>query len=189
VRTGTHVDAPVHFLDGADAVESLALDVLIGEAQVVEARGPGDIRRTPSRPTSGNGAVLFKTRNSDAWARGTFGEGFARLSVEAAELLAAAGVRLVGVDYLSVGGAETHRTRSRPVSSRSRGSTSEASSRASRGSSACRSSSSGQTARPPVRCSWAVSAPKSRKRYCKQSTQRGSPRNDTACTSDRSRRR
>jgi len=111
VHTGTHVDAPVHFLDGAEAVEELALDVLIGEARVVEVDGPGDIPAEAAAAVApGTERVLFKTRNSDSWTRTTFAEDFARLSVDAAERLVAARVRLVGVDYLSVGGPETHRT-------------------------------------------------------------------------------
>src|SRR5689334_812676 len=35
-HTGTHVDAPAHFIEGAKRVESLDLEVLIGAAEVVE---------------------------------------------------------------------------------------------------------------------------------------------------------
>jgi len=106
VHTGTHVDAPLHFFDGAAAVEGLDLDVLVGPALVVEVVGPGDIQ--PGAVVEGADRILFKTRNSAAWADDGFYEDYAAISPEAAARLVDAGVRLVGVDYLSVGGVETH---------------------------------------------------------------------------------
>ena len=107
VHTGTHVDAPLHFFDGAAAVEGLDLDVLVGPALVVEVVGPGDIQ--PGAVVEGADRILFKTRNSAAWADDRFYEDYASISPEAAARLVDAGIRLVGVDYLSVGGVETHR--------------------------------------------------------------------------------
>jgi arylformamidase len=118
VHTGTHVDAPYHFV-GLDSptVESLSLDVLNGKASVIhlpdvdliteqvleDATLPSNARR-----------LLFKTRNSDIWARGenAFQEDFVALSANASEYLVRRGVELVGVDYLSVApysdGVPTH---------------------------------------------------------------------------------
>jgi arylformamidase len=111
VHTGTHVDAPLHFFDGAAAVEALDLDVLLGAAQVVEVVAPGDIGADAvGAVDDGMERVLFKTRNSAAWGEEGFYEDFAAISPEAASRLVAAGVRLVGVDYLSVGSVETHET-------------------------------------------------------------------------------
>jgi arylformamidase len=108
VHTGTHVDAPLHFFDGAAAVEALDLDALVGPAQIVEVTGPGDIEA--DAVPEGAERILFKTRNSAAWAEDGFYEDFAAISPEAASRLVATGVRLVGVDYLSVGSVETHET-------------------------------------------------------------------------------
>jgi arylformamidase len=108
VHTGTHVDAPLHFFDGAPAVEALDLDVLVGPAVVVEVTGPGDVG--PDAVVDGAERLLFKTRNSAAWAEERFFEDYASISPEAAALLVEAGVRLVGIDYLSVGSVETHVT-------------------------------------------------------------------------------
>src|SRR5919201_4304273 len=69
VHSGTHVDAPVHFIDGAPAAESLPLDVLIGPCLVVEG----------IRVPNGTERVLFKTGNSELWARETFAEEFESL--------------------------------------------------------------------------------------------------------------
>jgi arylformamidase len=98
-HTGTHVDAPVHFIDGASAAESLPLEVLIGPCVVVEGiQAPDGAER-----------VLFKTTNSELWARDTFAEDFESLDAAMAQALVDKGVRLVGIDYLSIGDEEAHR--------------------------------------------------------------------------------
>jgi arylformamidase len=112
VHTGTHVDAPLHFFDGAAGVESLPLDVLLGPAEVVDATGvEGDLDEPALRslrlPRAGR--LIFKTTNSELWKRDEFAEDFVKLTGDGAELLVAAGVRLVGIDYLSVGDEDAHR--------------------------------------------------------------------------------
>lgn len=106
-HTGTHIDAPSHFIEGAPGISSLPLDVLVGEARVVEIPPDADaVDESHVRPESLRGAtrVLFKTRNSALWEdpRGQFREDFAYIEPAAARALVAAGVRLVGFDYLSV---------------------------------------------------------------------------------------
>jgi arylformamidase len=106
-HTGTHVDAPAHFLEGARMVESLALDTLIGEAHVVEV--PEDKRVIDEDFIVTNCAadatrILFKTRNSAFWT-GDFTEfrtDFTHLDLLAAQRLVRQGVKLVGIDYLSI---------------------------------------------------------------------------------------
>lgn len=110
VHTGTHVDAPLHFRDGAPAVESLPLEVLVGPAEVVDATGlEREVGEDFPFP-SGVERLLLKTRNSELWAREAFAEDAVALSPGAARCLVELGVRLVGIDYLSVGGEEVHRT-------------------------------------------------------------------------------
>ncbi len=106
-HTATHIDAPAHFIEGAPGVTSLALDVLVGPARVVEI--PEDVRaldesHVQADSLQGATRVLFKTRNSAFWAdpRGQFREDFTYIEPAAARALVAAGVRLVGFDYLSV---------------------------------------------------------------------------------------
>jgi len=99
VHTGTHVDAPLHFLDGAAATEELPLDVLVGDCVVVEGIG------VPDRAER----VLFKTPNSELWARDTFVEDFSSLDEATARAVVAKGIRLVGIDYLSIGDEAAHR--------------------------------------------------------------------------------
>ena len=116
-HTGTHVDAPAHFIEGATRVESLPLDVLIGEAEVIEvpsALKSIDVGFVRDHFKSGIKRVLFKTRNSSLWktSGAHFDRGYSYLELEAATLLAEQGIRLVGIDYLSIEqfGTEGHPT-------------------------------------------------------------------------------
>ena len=106
-HTGTHVDAPAHFIEGAPKVEAMPLDVLIGEARVVKI--PSNVRAITREHVTddvllGATRVLFRTRNSAFWADAGkgFRTGFTYLEPQAAEALVRAGVRLVGIDYLSI---------------------------------------------------------------------------------------
>jgi arylformamidase len=105
LHSGTHVDAPVHFIDGAAGVDSIPLDVLVGPCEVVEAP---DLSRVSVAAAPLAERILFKTPNSELWTSDEFSEEFALLDGGAAELLVERGVRLVGVDYLSVGDEEAH---------------------------------------------------------------------------------
>jgi arylformamidase len=106
-HTGTHVDAPAHFIKGACAVDALPLEVLIGKAQVIEV--PVDntsIRKEVvlKHCTNDIERVLFKTRNSALWKthNAEFQREYVYLELDAAEQLVEQGVRLVGIDYLSI---------------------------------------------------------------------------------------
>jgi arylformamidase len=106
-HTGTHVDAPAHFVPGGSGVDDLDLNVLVGPALVVDAREAdalsADVLETLPIPL-GTERVLFRTRNSDLWARGEpeFHNEFVAITESGARWLIERGVRLVGVDYLSV---------------------------------------------------------------------------------------
>lgn len=116
-HTGTHVDAPAHFIEGANTSEFLPLDVLIGEAEVIEVpsdRNSIDQSFVREHWKSESKRVLFKTRNSSLWksSGATFEHNYAYLELDAAKHLAEHGVRLVGIDYLSIEqfGQEGHPT-------------------------------------------------------------------------------
>lgn len=108
VHTGTHVDAPVHFVPGTDAVEKMPLDVLIGPVQVAEipaasnSIGAAEVRNAGIQP--GTTRVLFKTSNSEFWAHleDGFQTGFVAITQDGAEELVGLGIHLVGIDYLSI---------------------------------------------------------------------------------------
>ena len=106
-HTGTHVDAPAHFIEGASKVESMPLDVLIGEALVVEV--PQDVLVIDEAFVTANVApgttrVLFKTRNSAFWEETPpqFHSDFTHLNLGAATRLRDQGAKLIGIDYLSI---------------------------------------------------------------------------------------
>ncbi|HEY0545076.1 MAG TPA: cyclase family protein [Pyrinomonadaceae bacterium] len=106
-HTGTHVDAPAHFIAGAPQVKSLSLENLIGRARVIEMSN--DVRAIEASHVmtgklEGVTRVLFKTRNSDFWSSAdkSFRTDFTYIAPDAAHALCESGVRLVGIDYLSV---------------------------------------------------------------------------------------
>lgn len=108
VHTGTHVDAPCHFLADEEGVDKLPLEVLVGEVTVVEM--PDSVDQITAKEVSASGLVsgtervLFKTRNSNYWIEGvdTFQTGFVGITEDGAQALVDLGVKLVGIDYLSI---------------------------------------------------------------------------------------
>lgn len=106
-HSGTHVDAPAHFIEGATRAESLPLDILIGEVQVVEVPAAfstideGFIR---TNYKAGIRRILFKTRNSSFWNddAARFRSDYTYIDAGAARQLVSHSARLVGIDYLSV---------------------------------------------------------------------------------------
>jgi arylformamidase len=116
-HTATHIDAPAHFIEGAAKVEFLPLEVLIGEAQVVEV--PAHLVSIDEAFVEAHCApaakrILFKTRNSAFWDEpyAGFRKDYTYLSTGAAAKLVTRGVQLIGIDYLSIEefGQKTHQT-------------------------------------------------------------------------------
>jgi len=103
-HTGTHVDAPAHFLPGGATVDQLRWDDLVGPALVVSVAEDRLIGREGLERLAldGHTRVLFKTRNSSLWSRRRFSRDYVALALDAAEYLVERGVRLVGIDYLSI---------------------------------------------------------------------------------------
>lgn len=116
VHTGTHMDAPLHFIPNAASIDEVPLDAVAGQARVIQIQDRESIKREEllDYEITSNERILFKTWNSDhAWNNPDFVEDFVYISQDAAEYLSQTGVRCVGVDYLSVGGftkdgVETH---------------------------------------------------------------------------------
>jgi arylformamidase len=106
VHSGTHVDAPIHFIDGAAGIESVAFDALVGPALVVDARGlAGGFDRAAIESLAipaGTERLLFRSRNSELWNKPTFDTSFSAVTPDGAEALVELGLRLVGNDYLSI---------------------------------------------------------------------------------------
>jgi arylformamidase len=107
LHTGTHVDAPRHFIEGGAGVEALAFDSLCGPARVVRIDDPVSIRAEHVDQLGPVDRVLFQTRNGALWERPDFQESFVYLALDAAQLLIQRGVQLVGIDYLSMEAFDT----------------------------------------------------------------------------------
>jgi arylformamidase len=112
VHTGTHVDAPVHFIEGAAGTETIDPEILIGGGHVIDAtRLQGDIDAAALSTLDlppGAERLIFKTPNSELWNEDGFTRDFIRFVESGARPLVDAGVRLVGIDYLSIGDAGAH---------------------------------------------------------------------------------
>ena len=107
LHSGTHVDAPAHFIAGGAKVDSLSMASLIGEVEVVAV--PDELRAIDEEFVATNcmgraPRILFKTRNSAFWdnTEDGFRADYTYLAPGGAARLGAAGIRLVGIDYLSV---------------------------------------------------------------------------------------
>ncbi len=116
-HTGTHMDAPRHFVADGLTMEQMPLEPVIGRCRVFELLDCGDqitvddLKKLKIAPRQ---RVLFKTRNSTkSWAMKEFDKDFVSIRADAAQYLVDQGVVTVGVDYLSIGGfnkdgVETH---------------------------------------------------------------------------------
>jgi len=116
-HTGTHIDAPVHFLKGAGGVDSLPLEVLMGPALVVHlpgARAIGSPHLERANLPPGTERLLLKTDNVKLREQPGFNEGFSHITPDGARYLIDHGIRLVGIDYLSIAqfgsGEAVHKT-------------------------------------------------------------------------------
>ena len=107
-HTGTHVDPPNHFVEGSSGIDGVPINVLMGEAIVVDARHlggpiePDDFEKL-GIPSSAL-RVLLRTANSELWGRSPvrFPDQYACLTPETARLVVDRGIRLIGVDFLSI---------------------------------------------------------------------------------------
>lgn len=117
-HTGTHIDPPFHFIEGASTIEELPMDALLGEAFVA------DLSSAPLRIGAADldalkldedvTRLLLKTKNSERWATMPmeFPDDFTSLAADGAEWIVERGIRLVGIDFLGIEarGAEGHPT-------------------------------------------------------------------------------
>jgi arylformamidase len=102
-HTGTHIDAPFHFLENGITVDKLPLELLIGRARVVEVTAPKiDEVVLEEFDFTADARVLFKTRNSYLWSQKGFVEDFVYITPKAARVLVNEGIKVVGLDYLSI---------------------------------------------------------------------------------------
>lgn len=105
-HTGTHMDAPLHFIYGGATIDTMPLDQAIGPARVIEIKDREAVK--PEELSKYNilkgERILFKTRNSErVYRTDEFTEDYVYISTEAAVFLAEKGIRVVGLDYISIG--------------------------------------------------------------------------------------
>jgi len=106
-HAGTHVDPPIHFLEGANTVDKLPLEALVGPCVVVAFDGPGHVSGSwldGAKIPKDTQRLIFKTRNSERWADPTapFTRDFTTINASAARWCVERQIKLVGVDYLSI---------------------------------------------------------------------------------------
>ena len=108
VHSGTHIDAPFHFVADGNTIDQLPVERFIGPALVFAVEAERYITKEHVAGIRLDGAtrVLFKTRNSELLHQREYDPDFVAFSVEAAQSLVELGVELVGLDYLSVAHAD-----------------------------------------------------------------------------------
>lgn len=106
LHTGTHLDAPNHFLPDAWNLDRVPLTEYVGKARVVEIQSKEAITRAEleKREWAGVERVLFRTPNAGLLDKDEFEPGFVALAKDGAEFLVSRGIRLIGTDYLSIEG-------------------------------------------------------------------------------------
>lgn len=110
VHTGTHIDAPAHFIRDGKTIESWKPEITIGLCRVIEIDHPEEITEEEirSKNIQPGERVIFKTNNSKInWWEKSFNPKFVNVSPPAAAYLATIKPLCIGIDYLSVGGQET----------------------------------------------------------------------------------
>ena len=108
-HTGTHVHAPLHFIDGGKDITTIALKRLMGKVKVIEIHHPSEITidEIKNQISPQDQRLIFKTRNSKSdWFTKEFNENFVYLATDAAEFLKDKGILTIGIDYLSIAGMD-----------------------------------------------------------------------------------
>ena len=103
VHTGTHMDAPLHFIDGGKCMDEMDLSLLMGETYVFETDAgvvTGEVLESGNIPMTRR--LLIKSGNGELYKTGEFERDFCALDESGADWILARGIGLVGIDYLSV---------------------------------------------------------------------------------------
>ncbi|MEI6056578.1 MAG: cyclase family protein [Lentisphaerota bacterium] len=106
VHTGTHIDAPYHFINDGARVESIPMETFIGTCLVIEVDSKTLVEKQDllKYKIGEHSRILLKTRNTDLWANNvkSFDRNFVALAIDAAQYLIEMNILLVGIDYLSI---------------------------------------------------------------------------------------
>jgi arylformamidase len=106
VHAGTHVDAPLHFINGGKSIDQLDINLFTGWVQIVDTNGADNIQldHITRIPLQKGDAVFFKTPYSEKTLNEDFDTEYSGLSIDAALYLLSKGVRVIGTDALSIEG-------------------------------------------------------------------------------------
>lgn len=110
-HNGTHIDAPFHFIAEGTTIDMMPLDTAIGPARVIEIKDPVSIKLDEVEPydIKEGERILFKTRNSSyAYKTADFVDDYVYCTNEVAHYLKDKKIRLVGVDYITIGNQKDH---------------------------------------------------------------------------------
>jgi len=109
LHAGTHIDAPSHFVENGKNIDDIDLGKFIGKVQVIKINNQKEITRKELLNTDIKcNKVLFKTRNSTLYKKDSFDENYVYLTYKGAEYLLKKGIRLIGIDYLSIESSNSH---------------------------------------------------------------------------------
>jgi arylformamidase len=103
-HTGTHIDAPSHMFPDKKSINDISLESLMGEVQVIyiDNNEKVDSEELQKKLKSSVKKIIFKTRNSARWAEGKFFSDYVYLTEDGAWFLVEQGIKVVGIDYLSL---------------------------------------------------------------------------------------
>jgi arylformamidase len=116
-HSGTHIDAPCHYIRGASTIDVMPLSAVNGRARVVAINDTESITgaELEGHNLEKGEIILFKTRNSLLLRSPVFHEDYVYLSTEGARYLVASGIKSVGIDYVSIGGFQKNETESHQI--------------------------------------------------------------------------
>ncbi|MBU6392004.1 MAG: cyclase family protein [Planctomycetes bacterium] len=105
-HTGTHIDAPSHFIKDGATVDSIPIETFIGPCLVIEFDSDTLIEKNDflKHDLNGYSRILIKTKNSERWAKNipSFDKNYVALGIDAAKYLIERNISLIGIDYLSI---------------------------------------------------------------------------------------
>lgn len=105
-HVGTHVDAPLHFIAKGRTIDRMPIDATMGRARIIEIKDPVSVKLKELKPYGirRGERILFKTRNSERCYRtDDFVDDYVYFDTDVATYLVERGVRVVGLDYISIG--------------------------------------------------------------------------------------
>jgi arylformamidase len=105
-HTGTHVDAPLHFIPNGKTIDTMPVDLMVGPARVIEIKDPVSVKLSEVEPydVQAGERILFKTQNSyKLYKTDAFSPVYVYITIDVAHYLRDRKVKMVGLDYIALG--------------------------------------------------------------------------------------